>query len=123
MQYLTTRQLPDNCWLGVSVGVKSSLPRIDIIRSAYASIRFVSFEPLLEDMGEINLQGIDWVIIGGESDFKAPRAMKPEWAENIIKQAKAQGAAVWFKQMGGLGSGGAGGDMLKGRQIHEMPKV
>ena len=116
-------EVPFNCWIGTSIGIKESLSRMNYIKSINAKIRFISFEPLLEDLGELNLTGISWVIIGGESDLVAPRKMNPEWAESIISQAHNQGVAVWFKQMGGKGKGGAGGDLLNGRKIQEFPKV
>lgn len=113
---------PDNCWMGTSIGVKESLSRLAYLKETNAKIRFISFEPLLEDLGEIDLAGINWVIIGGESDLVAPRKMRTEWAESIISQARKQGASVWFKQMGGKGKGGAGGNLLNGRRIEEFPK-
>jgi protein gp37 len=112
---------PKNCWMGTSIGTKESLIRLVPLQFTSAYIKFVSFEPLLEDLGQINLQNVDWAIIGGESDFKNPRPMKPEWAENIVKQAREQNVSVFFKQMGGLGGGGAGGDLLNERKIQEFP--
>ena len=113
---------PDNCWMGTSIGTKESLSRLAYLKETKAKIRFISFEPLLEDLGELDMASISWVIIGGESDRVAPRKMNPEWAENIISQAHKQGIAVWFKQMGGKGKGGAGGNLLNGRKIEEFPK-
>jgi protein gp37 len=113
---------PSNCWMGTSIGIKGSMTRLESLREVQAKIRFVSFEPLLEDLGEIDLYGVDWIIIGGESDLTNPRLMNPEWAENIVSQAHEQGVAVWFKQMGGKGKGGAGGNLLNGRKIEEFPK-
>ncbi len=121
-KYFMGYEVPYNCWIGTSIGIKKSLSRMNYIKGISAKIRFISFEPLLEDLGELDLTGISWVIIGGESDLVAPRPMKPEWAESIIKQAKEQGVAVWFKQMGGKGKGGAGGNLLNGRKIEEFPK-
>ena len=66
---------------------------------------FISFEPLIGDIGEVNLRGIDWIIIGGESGPHY-RPMNIEWARNLIRQAKEQGVAVWMKQLGGLRPGG-----------------
>ena len=117
-------EVPDNCWIGTSIGIQSSiLTRLTWLHTISAKIRFVSFEPLLEDLGDIDLKGVQWAIIGGESDFKNPRPMKPEWAENIVNQCKRDGVAVFFKQMGGKGSGGAGGDLLNGREIKEYPEL
>ena len=120
--YFMGYEVPYNCWIGTSIGIKESLSRMNYIKSINAKIRFISFEPLLEDLGELDLTGISWVIIGGESDLVAPRKMNPEWAENIISQSHKQGIAVWFKQMGGKGKGGAGGNLLNGRKIEEFPK-
>ena len=119
--YFMGYRVPYNCWIGTSIGIKDSLSRMNYIKSINAKIHFISFEPLIEDLGELNLKGIEWVIIGGESDSTNPRPMHPEWAENIIKQAKEQGVAIWFKQMGGKGKGGAGGELINGRKIQEFP--
>jgi protein gp37 len=120
---MPSKKVPRNCWIGTTIGVKASLNRLDILRSIPARIRFLSCEPLLEDLGKINLEGISWVIVGGESDPDAPRPMKSEWAWNIINQCKACKVPVFFKQMGGKGTGGAGGNLLDGKQIQEYPMV
>jgi protein gp37 len=89
-----------NCWLGVSVENKQhGLPRINILRTIPASIRFLSIEPLLEDLGAIDLSGIAWAIIGGESGHGA-RTMDTKWVENIVNQCKQQQVAAWVKQLG-----------------------
>jgi len=113
--------VPRNVWLGCSIGEKSRRPRLDQLRQIPAKVRFVSFEPLIEDLGRVNLTGIRWVIIGGESGAN-PRPMNPEWAASLIGQAHTQGAAVFFKQQGGVGGNGAGGDIIGGRQYHEFPR-
>ena len=120
MVFFRKRKVPDNVWLGCSIGERSRLKRLEQLRPIKAKVRFVSFEPVIEDLGLPDLTGIDWIIIGGESGSN-PREMKPEWAENIIVAARKVDAKVWFKQMGGRGGGGAGGDLLNGRQIREMP--
>lgn len=119
--YFSNRYCPDNVWLGVSCGIKGGKKRIDILREIDCKIHFVSFEPLLEDLGELHLENIQWAIIGGESDHKEPRPMQKEWVDNIIKQCREQGVAIWFKQWGGIGGDGAGGDVYEGKQIHEYP--
>ena len=81
------------------------VPRIDHLRTVDAHIRFLSVEPLLEDVGELDLAGIHWVIVGGESGSKA-RPMKPEWAEAVRFQCEDQGVAFFFKQWGGWGADG-----------------
>ena len=78
-EYFTTHPIPQNAWLGVTVDVAKSKDRIDYLRQLPATIKFLSCEPLLEDLGVMNLVGIDWVIVGGESGVRA-RPMKEEWA-------------------------------------------
>ena len=95
-----------NVWLGVSVeDRKYGLPRIDQLRVIDAPICFLSVEPLLEDLDQIDLAGIHWVIVGGESGPKA-RPMKPEWVESIKEQCEEHGVAFFFKQWGGWGADG-----------------
>lgn len=88
-----------NVWLGVSVEDRSTLHRIDSLRRTPAAVRFVSFEPLLEDLGEVNLEGIDWVIIGGESGGKA-RSCDLAWIRGLMKRGRKAGCAVFVKQLG-----------------------
>jgi protein gp37 len=91
-----------NFWLGVSVeNKKQGLPRIDILRRTPAAVRFLSIEPLLEDLGEIDLTGINWIIIGGESGPGA-RPMRIAWAESLIEQGRAAGCRVFVKQTGSV---------------------
>jgi protein gp37 len=126
-RYFKTRPVPDNAWLGVSVeNKKQGVPRIDHLRHIPARIRFLSVEPLLEDVGRLNLSNIHWVIVGGESGPKA-RLMKPEWAESVRRQCKAQRVAFFFKQWGGWGADGKrrskaqNGRLLNGKTWDEMP--
>ncbi len=88
-----------NVWLGVSVESKAYLERIDVLRETPAAIRFVSLEPLLEDLGEINFKGIDWAIIGGESGPDA-RPFDIAWPRRIIPQCRRDGVAPFMKQVG-----------------------
>jgi protein gp37 len=89
-------------WWGVSVeNRKHGLPRIDHLRAAPAKVRFLSIEPLLEDLGPINLEGIHWVIVGGESGAGA-RPMKKEWVLAIRDQCQKAGVSFFFKQWGGV---------------------
>jgi len=105
-EYFRTRIVPENAWLGVSVEDKKyGLPRIDILRRVNAVTRFLSVEPLLEDLETFNLSGIHWVIVGGESGPKA-RPMKEDWVANIEKQCTAAGTAFFFKQWGAFGADG-----------------
>lgn len=125
--YFTTREVPQNVWLGVTVECRASKSRIDHLRTMKVGVKFLSCEPLIEDLGELNLQGIDWVIVGGESGPKA-RPMKPEWVVSIKKQVKEHGAAFFFKQWGTWGSDGikrnkhANGKLLQGEIIQQMPE-
>lgn len=127
-EYFSTRQIPANVWLGVTVEAKNTLFRIDYLRNLQATVKFLSCEPLLEDLGELNLNGIDWVIVGGESGPQA-RPMKEAWVLNIRKQVEEQGIRFFFKQWGTWGSDGikrnkhANGKLLKGEIIQEMPYV
>lgn len=91
-----------NVWLGVSVeDRKYGLPRIDILRETPAAVRFLSVEPLLEDLGALDLRGIHWVIVGGESGPGA-RPMDAAWVRSIRDQCTEQGVAFFFKQWGGV---------------------
>ena len=114
---------PRNVWVGSSIGEKKRLWRLDQLRQIDAKVRFVSFEPLVEDLGELDLKGIHWAIVGGESGRTNPRPMKPEWAENIRRICERDGVAFFFKQMGGKGGDNAGGDLLNGVRYQEYPKV
>jgi protein gp37 len=107
-------------WLGVSVeNRKHGLPRVAELRETPAALRFLSIEPLLEDLGDIGLAGIDWVIVGGESGPGA-RAMRPEWVVSIREQCRAAGVPFFFKQWGGVRKG-RNGRALDGRTFEEMP--
>ncbi len=127
--YFARRKCPDNVWLGVSVEDRAyGLPRIDQLRQVDARIRFLSVEPLLEDLGDIDLGSIHWVIVGGESGPKA-RPMRPEWVENIRHQCDDAGVAFFFKQWGGWGADGKkrskkeNGRLLHGKTWDEMPQL
>ena len=126
-EYFQTRSIPVNAWLGVTVDVEASKSRIDALRTLDAPIRFLSCEPLLEDLGILNLQNIDWVIVGGESGNKA-RPMKEKWVLSIKEQTEIQGSAFFFKQWGTWGSDGvkrnkhANGKLIKGKIYQKMPK-
>ena len=108
----------NHVWLGVSVGDrKHGLPRIDHLRKVPAKVRFLSIEPLLEDLGEIDLEGIHWVIVGGESG-EGFRYMDPDWALRIKEQCDARSVPFFFKQTGGL-DGGDG--FLNGKEYKAWP--
>lgn len=107
-------------WWGVSVeDRKYGLPRIEHLRNAPAAIRFLSIEPLLEDLGSINLEGIHWVIVGGESGPGA-RPMEKDWVESIRHQCAALRIPFFFKQWGGVQKGKRG-RTLNGRTYNAMP--
>ncbi len=125
--FFARRNCPTNVWLGVSVeDRKYGVPRIDHLRRTKAAVRFLSVEPLLEDVGKLNLAGIHWVIVGGESGHKA-RPMKQAWADSVRRQALAQGVAFFFKQWGAWGADGvrrdkkSNGRELAGRRWNDFP--
>lgn len=90
-----------NVWLGVSVEGRRFLSRLDSLRRAPAAVRFVSFEPLLEDIGPANLSGISWAIVGGESGPGA-RPFAVDWARSLVNQCREQGTLPFVKQMGSI---------------------
>ncbi len=124
--YFTNRAVPNNVWIGVTVDIAESKSRIDFLRNIIAPIRFLSCEPLLEDLGEINLDNIDWVIVGGESGGRA-RPMKEEWVLSIKEQADKKRVPFFFKQWGTWGNDGikrnkkVNGKLLNGKIFQVMP--
>jgi len=111
-----------NVWFGVSVeNRKNGLPRLAALRETPAEVRFVSMEPLLEDLGIVDLAGIDWAVVGGESGAHA-RPMLREWVVRIRHQCRAQGVPFFFKQWGGVHKKAAG-RTLDGRTYDEFPAV
>jgi protein gp37 len=109
-------------WWGVSVENRAcGLPRIDDLRTAPAVTRFLSVEPLLEDLGAVNLTGIHWVIVGGESGHKA-RPMERKWVVSIRKQCREGNIPFFFKQWGGPRKS-LTGRLLDGRTYDEMPEI
>jgi protein gp37 len=115
------RQLPwpDNLWMGVSVENRQVLYRINHLRLVPARVRFLSCEPLLGPLDAIPLEGIHWVIVGGESGPDA-REIKMEWVESIFQQCLRAGVPFFFKQWGGTRKD-LTGRMLHGRTYDEMP--
>jgi protein gp37 len=107
-------------WWGVSVeNRRYGLPRIEHLRNTPARIRFLSVEPLLEDLGDLDLRNISWVIVGGESGPKA-RRLEPAWVERILMQCREQKVPFFFKQWGGTRKARTG-RLLNGRTYDEMP--
>jgi len=108
-------------WWGVSVENRThGLPRVDLLRSAPVRVRFLSVEPLLEDLGQVNLRSVNWVIVGGESGPGA-RPMNAEWVRSIRRQCHDAGVAFFFKQWGGVRKAEAG-RILDGRTHDEFPR-
>jgi protein gp37 len=117
-----SRQLrwPDNVWMGVSVENQDYVDRINHLRCVPARIRFLSLEPLLGPIPSLHLDGIDWVIVGGESGPKA-RPMEESWVTDIQKQCQAAEVPFFFKQWGGRNKKAAG-RKLRGKIFDEMPR-
>ena len=110
---------PANVWMGVSVEARDYLYRINHLRNVEARVKFISFEPLLEELGKMNLQGIDWAIVGGESGPRS-RPMDKEWVVEIRDQCISAGVPFFFKQWGGTNKKKAG-RLLDGRTWDEIP--
>lgn len=128
-EFFRAQEVPKNVWLGVTVEVQSSKSRIDCLRNIQnAPIRFLSCEPLLEDLGALDLSGIDWIIVGGESGNQA-RPMREEWVMSIKAQCDEAGKTFFFKQWGTWGSDGVkrdkhkNGKSLNGKICQAIPLV
>lgn len=111
---------PANVWIGVSVEDARVLHRVDDLRRVPAAVRFLSCEPLIGPLVNLDLKGIHWVIVGGESGPKA-RPMREEWAQEIREKCENHGVAFFFKQWGGVRKDKAG-RKLNGRTYDAMPK-
>ena len=127
-EYFQTREVPCNAWLGVTVECRQTIGRIDSLRGILgATVRFLSCEPLLEDLGKMDLTGIHWMIVGGESGLQA-RPMKEEWVVSLRQLAKRHHVSFFFKQWGTWGEDGikrskhANGKKLKGKVVQQMPE-
>lgn len=114
-------KIPPHIWMGVSVENEDYIWRIDELRKVQCNTRFLSIEPLIGSVGKINLKGIDWVIIGGESGY-GYREIKGEWILDIIKQCEKQKVAVFFKQWGGIRPK-SNGRTINRRVYNEYPKI
>ena len=126
---LKSYEVPVNAWMGVTVeNKKHGVPRIEKLRRVRAPVRFLSVEPLLEDLGNLDLRDIHWVIVGGESGPKA-RPMKTGWVSGIKEQCENFNVSFFFKQWGGWGADGkkrakkANGRMLFGRTWDNRPNL
>lgn len=111
---------PENVWLGTSVESQKVTDRIDSLRSIDASVRFLSLEPLLSRLPNLDLENIDWVIVGGESGHQA-RRMAGDWVREIRDQCQEADVPFFFKQWGGRHSK-EGGRELDGEKWSEMPQ-
>lgn len=109
----------DNIWMGVTVESNRYVDRCEILKSTGAHIKFVSAEPLLENLTDINLDSIDWLIVGGESGAGA-RKMEEEWVLNLKDKASETGTAFFFKQWGGVNKKKTG-KLLGGKIVQEYP--
>ena len=109
----------DNIWMGVSVENKNYVHRIDHLRNTKARIKFLSLEPLLSPLKKLNLNNIDWVIVGGESGFKA-RPIKEDWVIDIRNQCSEADVAFFFKQWGGVQKKKNGRE-LQGKTYNDLP--
>lgn len=143
LQYFTRKRIPENFWAGVTIENVKSIHRLDILKSVPASLKFISFEPLIESLPTLNLSGIDWVIAGGESgnhlwnaeicerrglvvydhDLKSfvPDPDKVKWISRIKDNCEDYGVKFFFKQWGG-NYPEAAGRLLNGRTWSEFPR-
>jgi len=119
--YGAGREWPSNVWVGVSVESARYTPRIEYLRQIPAAVRFLSLEPLLGPINALPLEGIDWVIVGGESGPRA-RPMKIDWVESLRSQCVAAGTPFFFKQWGGWNKKRQG-RVLNGQTWDEMPSA
>lgn len=125
--FFMSHPVPSNVWLGVTVECKSVKKRIDFLRNIKANVLFLSCEPLLEDLGILELDNINWIIVGGESGMQA-RPMKKEWVLNIQRQAVSHNIPFFFKQWGTWGADGikrnkhANGKLLEGVPVQNSPR-
>jgi protein gp37 len=115
----TSRASPAHMWFGVSVENEQAKSRVAHLRQTNAGVRFLSIEPLIAPVGRLDLRGIDWVIVGGESGPGA-RPMDPAWALDVRNQCVATRVAFFFKQWGGR-SPKTGGRLLEGREWNQFP--
>jgi protein gp37 len=124
LRYYDSEDLLDwkhNIWMGVSIENAKVLHRLDMLRQTKAKIKFLSCEPLLGPLPNMNLDGIDWVIVGGESG-RRPRPMKEEWVLDIKEQCERAGVSFFFKQWGGTNKKKAG-RILEGKTWSGMPET
>ncbi|MDP2364271.1 MAG: phage Gp37/Gp68 family protein [Ignavibacteria bacterium] len=121
LKYHKELEWTHNIWMGVSVENEQSLSRVNLLRRTRAKVKFLSCEPLIGPLPNLNLNKIDWVIVGGESG-RRPRPMKPEWVFEIHNKCIEENVPFFFKQWGGTNKKKTG-RVLKGRTYSEMPIV
>ncbi len=114
-------EIPNHIWLGTSVELAMYRSRIEILKKIRVRVKFISFEPLLGPIGEVDLNGISWAIVGGESGPNH-RPIAPTWVREIRETCKNQGVAFFFKQWGGR-TPKSGGRILDGREWNEYPMI
>lgn len=119
-RYANAESAPAHIWLGVSVEDEKNAVRIKHLQAAKAAVKFISFEPLLGSVGKLDLTGIHWAIVGGESGPKA-RPMKEEWAVEVRDQCVKAKVAFFFKQWGGI-KPKSGGRRLQKREWNQYPQ-
>lgn len=112
---------PRNVWMGVSVENASVMDRVRYLQSVPAKVRFLSLEPLIGPLHDLPLEGIHWVIVGGESGPKS-RPMQKEWVTSIFRQCRAARVPFFFKQWGGVRKDLTGRE-FNGRTYNEMPQI
>jgi protein gp37 len=117
----SSAKAPANIWLGASVEDGSKRSRVNHMAQTNASVRFLSIEPLIGPVGDLDLASIEWVIVGGESGPRA-RPMDAAWVEDIRKQCRKARVPFFFKQWGGVRPK-SGGRMLNGKEWNEFPKL
>ena len=120
-EFASRHSVPANVWMGVSVENADHRWRLDDLRRIRADVRFVSIEPLIGDVGTLDLRGIHWVIVGGESGHRA-RPMDPDWVRDIRGQCQRAQVPFFFKQWGGVHKSKNGRE-LDGRTWDEMPSI
>ena len=120
LEYSSKLHWTNNIWMGVTVESSEYMDRINLLRQVPASIKFLSLEPLLSSLPNLNLDKIDWVIVGGESGINS-RPVKKEWVNSILTQCQVQNVPFFFKQWGGMNKK-KNGRMLDGEFYNEMPK-
>jgi len=114
-----SKRPPTHIWVGVSIETKKELVRLRHLQQTLAAVRFISYEPLLASVGPVNMDGIDWAIVGGESG-PGSRAIDPEWVRELRDQCLEQNVAFFFKQWGGK-TPKARGNKIDGRQWLQFP--